>query len=391
MSLHPVSVPEIPAATVRVARAAFPKGCLAMRVRDELGVLFKDADFATGFPVRGGPGLSPGMLALVSVMQFAERLTHRQAADAVRGRIDWKYLLGLELEDEGFHFSVLSGFRERLVGHDVGRIVLDRMLERLSALGFLRAGGRLRTDATHVTALVRDLNRLEFCAETLRCALEALSVAAPHWLRNAGVVDSSWQERYGARADSYRLPKGEAERGAFALQVGADGFALLEAVHQPGAPLWLRQVPAVQILRRAWVQQYHRDSQDDSEESGGTGSGVRRREARSLPPGRLRLVSPHDPDARCAVKRGRPWDGYKVHYSETCDDEQPHLIVNVTTTMAPVDDSTQVQALHQDLAAHTLTPGLHLVGRRLHLRRDHPDRPRPGHHPAWAAPARQRP
>ena len=89
-----------------------------------------------------------------------EWIRTRQAADAVRGRIDWKYLLGLELEDEGFHFSVLSGFRERLVERSHGQVVLDRLLARLSELGFLRAGGRVRTDATHVLALVRDLNRL---------------------------------------------------------------------------------------------------------------------------------------------------------------------------------------------------------------------------------------
>ena len=169
VSLRPVPAPEVPEATARVARAAFPKGCLAIRIRDELGGLFQDADFAAAFPVRGGPGLAPGMLAVVSVMQFAERLTDRQAADAVRGRIDWKYLLGLQLEDEGFHFSVLSGFRERLVDHNAEQIVLDRLLHRPSELGFLRAGGRVRTDATHVLALVRDLNRLEFCTE--RCGV----------------------------------------------------------------------------------------------------------------------------------------------------------------------------------------------------------------------------
>lgn len=354
MSLHPVPAPEIPETTARVARAAFPKGCLAMRVREELGVLFKDTDFAAAFPTRGGPGLSPGMLAAVSVMQFAERLTDRQAADAVRGRIDWKYLLGLELEDEGFHFSVLSGFRERLVENSAEQVVLDRLLARLSELGFLRAGGRVRTDATHVLALVRDVNRLEFCTETLRRALEALAVAAPDWLRAAGVADASWQDRYGQRADSYRLPKGEPERGAFAVQVGSDGFAVFQAVHRSGSPAWLRQLPAVQVLRRAWIQQYHRGDSDHDE-------GVRWREGKDLPPGRLRLVSPHDPDARCGGKRGMLWDGYKVHYSESCDDDLPHLIVNVATTSAAVDDSTQVQPVHDGLARRSLEPGEHLV------------------------------
>jgi transposase len=353
VSLRPVPAPEIPETTARVARAAFPKGCLAMRVRDELGVVFQDSDFAAAFPTRGGPGLAPGMLAVVSVMQFAERLTDRQAADAVRGRIDWKYLLGLELEDEGFHFSVLSGFRERLVEHSHEQVVLDRLLARLSELGFLRAGGRVRTDATHVLALVRDLNRLEFCTETLRRALEALTVAAPDWLRAAGVVDVSWQQRYGQRADSYRLPKGEVERGAFAVQVGTDGFALLEALHRADAPQWLRELPAVRVLRQAWIQQYHR--------GGHNGEGVRWREGKDLPPGRDRLINPHDPDARCSVKRGTVWDGYKVHYSETCEDDLPHLVVNVATTHAAVDDSRLIETVHANLEERGVKPGEHLV------------------------------
>ncbi|MFK4272236.1 IS1182 family transposase [Streptomyces milbemycinicus] len=354
MSLHPVPAPEIPETTARVARAAFPKGCLAMRVRDELGVLFQDADFAAAFPTRGGPGLAPGMLAVVSVMQFAERLTDRQAADAVRGRIDWKYLMGLELGDEGFPFSVLSGFRTRLVEHSHEQVILDRLLARLPELGFLRTGGRVRTDATHVLALVRDLNRLEFCTETLRCTLEALAVAAPHWLCAVGVADASRQERYGQRADSYRLPKGEPERGTFAVQVGTDGYALLETVYRPDAPQWLRELPAVQVLRQAWIQQYHRGEGEQGQE-------VRWREGKDLPPGRDRLVSPHDVDARCSVKRGMIWDGYKVHYSETCDDDLPHLVVNVATTHAAVDDSRLVGTVHDNLERREVKPGEHLV------------------------------
>lgn len=182
--------------------------------------------------------------------------------------------MGLGLEDEGFHFSVLSAFRERLVEHGQEQVVLDRLLARLSELGFLRAGGRVRTDATHVLALVRDPNRLEFCTETLRRALEALAVAAPDWLRTAGIADTGWQERYGQRTDSYRLPKGEPERGAFAVQVGADGSAVLQAVHHPDAPHWLLQLPAVQVLHRAWIQQYHRGDSDHDE-------GVRWREGKA--------------------------------------------------------------------------------------------------------------
>ncbi|MFI9848736.1 transposase [Nonomuraea sp. NPDC051941] len=152
MSMQPRPWPEIPELTARVARAAFPKGTMAMRVRDALGPLFADAEFAGMFGVRGRPGLSPGQLALVSVLQYAENLSDRQAADAVRGRIEWKYALGLELEDPGFDFSVLSGFRARLVEHGQEEHIFELLVERLSGLEFLRAGGRQRTDSTHVLA-----------------------------------------------------------------------------------------------------------------------------------------------------------------------------------------------------------------------------------------------
>ncbi|MFI6051452.1 IS1182 family transposase [Streptomyces violascens] len=348
MSLRPVSAPTVPEATARIARAAFRKGCLAMRVRDELGPLFEDAQFAEAFPTRGGPAWSPGQLAMVSVLQLAEGLTDRQAADAVRGRIDVKYALGLELDDPGFDFSVLSEFRDRLIAHGLEELVLDRLLERAGDLGLLKAGGRQRTDSTHVLAAVRTLNRMELVGESLRAALEVLAVAAPGWL--AEVAAPEWFEHYGKRIDSFRLPKGADTREQWALQVGRDGFALLEAVHASGAPTWLREVEAVQILRRVWVQHYHRDAR-----------GVGWREGKDLPPGRVRLSSPYDTDARYSVKRGAGWDGYKVHFTETCEDDAPHLITNVLTTDATVADADVTENVQTRLAGRRLSPAVHLV------------------------------
>ena len=111
MSLRAEDEYPIPEVTRRVAHAAFPKGTLCMRLADRLGPLYRDEQFAALFPVRGQPALSPARLALVTVLQFVERLSDRQAADAVRGRIDWKYALGLELTDPGFDHTVLSWMR----------------------------------------------------------------------------------------------------------------------------------------------------------------------------------------------------------------------------------------------------------------------------------------
>ena len=226
--MQPQPWPEVPADTARVARRAFRKGALAIRARDELGSWYDDEAFGAAYAARGKPGISPAQLAMVTVLQFAENLTDRQAADAVRGRLDWKYCLGLALEDEGFDFSVLSEFRGRLVAGSMERALLDLLLDRLKALGLLRAGGRQRTDSTHVLAAVRGLNRLELAGESVRAALEALAAAAPGWL--AGVIDGSWQQVYGQRIDNLRLPASETARSKLAEQYGRDGYHLLEAV-----------------------------------------------------------------------------------------------------------------------------------------------------------------
>src|ERR1700730_5422173 len=161
MSLQAQPIAEIPAETVRVARAVFRKGNVYMKWRRDMGTLYSDADFADLFPAVGQPALAAWQLALVSVMQFAENLSDRQAADAVRSRIDWKYALSLELTDEGFDFSVLSEFRQRLLEHEAGERLLNTMLEQFMQAGLLSGGGKQRTDSTHVLASVRDLNRLE--------------------------------------------------------------------------------------------------------------------------------------------------------------------------------------------------------------------------------------
>src|SRR5438309_11132929 len=115
MSLQPRPTPPVPDDTARVAHAAFPKGNPYLRLRDELGTLFHDADFADLYPRRGQPAFAPWRLALITVLQFREDLSDRAAAEAVRARIDWKYLLGLELTDPGFDASVLCEFRSRLL------------------------------------------------------------------------------------------------------------------------------------------------------------------------------------------------------------------------------------------------------------------------------------
>lgn len=348
MSLRPEPAGPVPEETARVARAAFPKGNVYMQLRDVLGVIYDDASFRSLFAVRGRPAESPWRLALVTVMQFAEGLSDRQASEAVRARIDWKYALGLELTDSGFDFSVLSEFRARLLGGSAEQQLLDALLTACKARGYLRARGRQRTDSTPVLGALRVLNRLERVAETLRAALNAVAAAAPDWLRP--VAPPEWFERYGRRIEEYRLPRGNEARREYAALVGADGMQLLEAIDGPAAPPSLRLLPSVEVLRRTWVQQYV------------TLDGrLQLREPKNMPPASAQLESPYEPEARYGTKRDRHWIGYKVHVSESCDDDRPHLLTHVETTAAPATDVEQLTAVHQGLAERDLRPREHLV------------------------------
>jgi len=250
MSLHPHVIAPVPEATVRVARAAFPKGHPYLTFRDALGPVFQDEDFTALFPLEGHPSLPPWRLALVTIMQFREHLADRQAAEAVRARIDWKYLLGLELTDPGFDFSVLSEFRDRLLTGSAAELLLDKLLERCRTLGLLKARGQQRTDSTHVLAAIRVMNRLELMAETLRAALNELATVAPAWLQ--GLAPLAWYERYGKRIEDTRLPQGTASRDAYAQIVGEDGFHLLDALDAPETPAGLRELPVIATLRQTW-------------------------------------------------------------------------------------------------------------------------------------------
>src|SRR5215204_1739698 len=139
--------------------------------------------FADLYPRRGQPAYTPWRLALVTLLQFREGLSDRQAAEAVRARIDWKYLLALDLADAGFDHTVLCEFRARLLAGDASERLLARVLDTARDAGLLKARGRQRTDSTHVLAAVRDLNRIELLAETLRAALNAIAGVAPEPLR----------------------------------------------------------------------------------------------------------------------------------------------------------------------------------------------------------------
>ncbi len=382
MSVVPQPWP-LPAPQVAEAVAAMYRGRrerpLPVLVRDKLGEWLADEQFAGAYGVRGKPGWPPSRLALVTVFQKAEDLTDRQAAECVRTRIDWKYALGLHLADPGFDHSVLSEFRARVAGGGLDQVVLDTLLERLAASGLVGAGGKMRTDSTHVISAVRDLNRLELAGESVRACLEALAVAAPQVV--AQLLDDSWGKRYAARIDTWRMPASETRKAELAQAYGRDGHALLKTVHAAAGSdpdlAFLARLHQVEVLRVVLGQNYLAVEDDQGREV------IRRREAdaEGLPPGRSRITSPYDLDARWGVKRDTFWNGYKVHVTETCDTSAaadddssssdvdgdgeavapPHLITNVETTDATVPDSQMTEPIHARLAGRGLLPAEHYV------------------------------
>jgi len=355
MSLQPSADKDVPAETRKVAKAAFPKGNVYLWVRDELGELYKDELFADLYAQRGQPTLSPGRLALVSVMQFMEGLSDRQAADAVRARIDWKYALGLELTDPGFDYSVLSEFRQRLSTNSEKQQLLDQLLKALVSRGWIKMRGKQRTDSTHVLAAIRTLNRLELVGETMRRALNELAEADPEWLTQ--IAKSEWYPRYSQRMDSIRLPKKTEEREALILTIGEDGYILMNALLENKENQGLWKLPGVEVLRRVWLQQYWIEySGDDNDHYD-----VHLRKDDNQPPGNLRIHSPYDVDARYSAKRSTEWVGYKVHLTETCDKDQPHIITNIETTPASEQDVSVTQQIHLDLQSKQLLPDEHLM------------------------------
>ena len=374
--------PQVAAAIGAIYGSRKTERPLAVEIGDRLGQWLADEDFAAAFGVRGRPGWPPSRLALVTVLQRAEKLTDRVAAEAVRARLDWKYLLGLSLDDPGFDHSVLAEFRGKVAGAGLEQVALDALLARLAADGLVKAGGKQRTDSTHVVAAVAALNRLELAGESVRAAVEALAAARPDWLEQQ-ICLSDWARRYGTPMTSWRPPASQAKQDELAIAYARDGYALLEAVYDESSPAWLRELPAVDVLRRVLLQNYTRVIHADGREV------IKRREKEpdgdGLPPGHARIASPYDTDARWGVKRDTFWLGYKLHVTETCDDQPqcgcpsgggtgrrghdkdcaapafPNLITHVATTDATVTDNQMTSGIHDELAGKTLAPGQHYL------------------------------
>ena len=243
---------------------------------------------------------------------------------------------------------MLSEFRTRLLEHNAEHLLFDTLLAACRAHGLLKVHGRQRSDSTHVLAAVRALNRLELVTETMRHALNVLATVVPDWIRVHSQPE--WVKRYERRPEHDRLPTTKDRQQHLAETIGADGRALLGAIYFGSAPPWLRQVAAVEILRRVWVQNYLQ-----------TDETLTWRGADDIPPAAQFVSSPYDLDAHLAKKGSTCWVGYKIHLTETCEDDTPPLITHVATTAAPIADGDVTPLIHQTLKEQDRLPATHIV------------------------------
>lgn len=338
MSLQRQLSRSVPVDTAHVGRMILPETNLYRQIGDQFDALFPSEDeYAAMYAPDGRGAISPLLLSLVTVFQMMEKASDRVAAEMVVSRIDWKYALHLPLGYQGFHFTDLSAFRLRLLENQQERILFDQLLCKLQAMGLLKGRGKVRSDSTHVLALVERLGQFELVTESIRMALAALHAQASAWV--AHHLPAPFQEHYGQRLNIYGLSQTQVR--AQLIQAGSDGHWLLRQLDQ-SAPAEICQLPQVQILRQVLAQQFPQ--------------GPGQPPAAKRPAGKTVIESPHEPEARAGSKRDKHWQGYKAQLTETCDADRPPLIVDVEPTNALDQDSPQLPAIQQRLEQSGLRP-----------------------------------
>lgn len=334
---------SLPADTATIGQILLAVTDTYRQIGDRFDELIPAEDvFSPMYSSKGMGAISPLLLALVTILQMMEKLPDRVAARYVVTRLDWKYALHLPLGYLGFDFTDLHAFRQRLMEHGQERLMFDQVVAKLKALGLVKERGKVRTDATHVVALVNRLSQLELVRESIRVALDRLIAVAPAWVSET--VPAAFSETYGERRNDYRLSDSRIAKQL--LEAGRDGFWFLAQIER-SAPAKARMLSEVEVLRTVLAQQF-----PQGPESGPT---------KERPAGRAVIETPHDPEARGSKKRHKSWVGYKSHITETCDEGLPSLIVDVEVTDATEGDNDQLPEIQERLAERGMQPGEQLV------------------------------
>jgi transposase len=335
----------MPSETGRIGQSILTKDSPCRLIGDQLFATLNEQEFADLYPSEGQPGISPVILAFVTVFQFIEKLPDRQAAEMLRLRMDWKYALHLPLEYKGFHYSVLSEFRDRLLrGQAEGR-VFEKLVGKIQALGLIKERGKQRSDSIAMLTKVRWLSRLETTVETLRLAVVSLVEADRAW--SAEILPPSWEDKYAERFVQQRYT--EKDWKDYEANIGNDGQWLLKRLVEGGAPASLQELPAVKLLQTVWAQQFR-------EEAGQMVFADLKHYD-----GRTQIVTPHDPEAQYSRKRHIAWIGSKVQVTDTDDEGYPHIITDIVSTESNFTDYEALPDIQNRLTRRQCTPGKHYV------------------------------
>jgi transposase len=331
----------MPEETGRIGKGLLGENDPYRLIGDQLFEKWKEEEFADLYSSEGKPGYSPVILAFVSVFQFMERLADRQAAQALRMRLDWKYALHLPLEDAGFDFSVLSEFRDRLIEGQAEKRVFEKLVEEIRAMGLIKERGKQRSDSIAMLVKVRRLSRIEMVVETLRLAVIALVEAHREWCEE--IIPPSWEDRYGERFVRQRYS--EKEWQEYEANIGNDGQWLLKRLSDGGAPAELQDLPAVQVLSTVWAQQFR------------AAYGQMVYKDLKKYDGHTQIQNPHDPEARYSRKRSFEWLGDKVQVTETDDEGYPHIITDIVATDSNQTDYEELPLIQDRLIERQCKPG----------------------------------
>ena len=345
MCLKTQSPWPMPEETGRIGKMLLEEKDPYRMIGNQLFEKWQEEEFADLYSREGKPGYSPVILAFVSVFQFMERLADRQAAQALRMRLDWKYALHLPLEDAGFDFSVLSEFRDRVIEGKAEQRVFEKLVEEIQAMGLIKEHGKQRSDSIAMLVKVRRLSRIEMVVETLRLAVVALVAADREWCEE--VIPPSWEEKYGERFVRQRYS--EQEWKAYEANIGNDGEWLLKRLKDGGAPAELQDLPEVQVFSTVWAQQF-REAQGQ----------MVYKDLKKYD-GHTQIQTPHDPEARYSRKRKFEWLGDKVQVTETEDEGYPHIITDMLATNSNQTDYEELALIQDRLIKRQCKPGEHYV------------------------------
>ena len=341
MSLKPKPPRAMPADIAQLGAKLLRPESPYRLVGDQLYAEYREADFVDLYATEGKPGLSPVDLAFVTAFQFMENLSDREAVEALRLRLDFKYALHLPLDDEGFDASVLCEFRQRVIAHQAEARLFDAVIGQLKARGLIKKRGRQRSDSLAILTRVRHLNRLERVVETLRLVLRALLGVDAVWTR--ATAPPEWETVYGERCVAERLS--EAQRQDLTRRVGSDGLWLLERLQAPSTPPALRDLEEVRLLATVWAQQFELvEGQVVYQEQGSYD-------------GKTQIQTPYDPEARYSKKGQQEWIGDKLQVTETDDEDCPHLITDVAVTSSVETDHEALNGIQQRLVEREVPPG----------------------------------